>query len=508
MDIEHKIDRKTLIIISLFFLSLFIKLISKVDYLEDYDALDFAFALKEYDLPAYKPHFPGYPVYIFFARALFLLFKDETLSLIMLNTIFGSLCSVAAYLIAVELFDGLTAIIAALLFIASPAVSILSVSVNSDISALFFLLMFTYYIIRSDKYPGRRVRYMFVASVLLGLTLGIRASYAPFLFLWLYYSRFFALFKFKDYDDLSLDDNSFLAAITGLALGVALWFLPLIFIVGIKGYYYEGVKFVTGHFSDWGGTIITEPSVTGRLSDFAWQLFAKGLGTYYFDTSVVRLAVTIAYLAAGIVLIKNKLYKPKLFLLYTLPYLLWVFTAQNLHKVRHVLPFVPVMIIFLSHPLSEFIKGAAVDASPVRGGNRYRAAAIAIVTALLFFDTSALLYRHKKDPPPPYSVMKYLTGNSPEDESVLYCGEVERFFTYYNPAYPVRRFKTAKEMIDDLDGSLVEPENIYVTSSLEGVKEYDVKEVITFARSRYIYNPYNKITLYKLNRGGINLLEY
>ena len=560
---RHKIlENKAFILLLIFAIALIIKIIFRVDYLEDYDAIDFAFGLKDYDLSQYKPHFPGYPIYIFFGRALFKIIKDETLSLITLNIIFGSFCAVMVYMIAEELFNKATAFLSSALFIVNPTISILSDSVNSDICALFFLLLFLYFIVLSEKYAVKRVKYIFFASFSFGIMLGVRVSYAPFLFLWLAYSKFFALFKLRDYKELKLDDNTFISAAAGLLIGIILWLVPLLSVVGISNYYYEGLKFISGHFNGWGGTVVTNSSILTRLHALFWQLFVNGFGIYYYDTSLLRLLPTLFFAGAFFYLLKNlwsgfsKGYS-KIFALYVLPYLLWAFFAQNLEKSRHIIPLIPILIIYCSYSILNLKNSAQLlnCSPPLRGGGegegescnninmsplaptlshegrgrfflvvqrsflklfdnvkssaiKYGYAILAVVALFSLIDTVTLLGEHKKNPPPPYSVMKYLSNLPNGSNSILFCGETERFFAYYNPQYLVKRLKTAKEVLDDLDGSINEPENIFVTSLVKGVEALDVKEVATFSRSRYIYNPFNKVTLYKLNRKSVNLLEF
>ncbi|MFC1855019.1 glycosyltransferase family 39 protein [Thermodesulfobacteriota bacterium] len=495
------LDNKVIILLSLFFFSMIFKLIFRVDYLEDYDAIDFAFALKEFDLSAYKPHFPGYPVYIFFGRVINYFISDETLSLTIVNIIFGSLCPVVVYLIALTLFDKATALLSAAMIIANPSIAILSNSVNSDVPALFFLLLFLYFIILSDRHTEKRIPCMFLAGLFFGVTLGVRVSYVPFIVLWIVFSKLFKLFKLKDYEGLHADDNTFILASVGLVLGVALWALPLLYVVGVKDYYYEGIKFVNGHFNDWGGTYVTDPSLVMRVKKFVWQLFAKGLGVYSFDTSFVRLVPSAIYIIALFSWVKRRKlevgsFNAKIFLLYVLPYLIWIFFAQNLEKVRHVLPVIPIFIIYIS--------AAIINIS----NKKYRNVVIAALLTLIFIDTSVLLNEHKTTPPPPYQVMQYVRGVDIDGESILYCGEASRFFEYYYPNYFFKRVKTAKEVIEDLDGMITEPKNIYIVSTVSGVEELDVNKEISFKRSRYIYNPFNSVSLYKLNRESINLLEF
>ncbi len=508
------INNRSAVIISLFVISLIIKIIFRVDYLEDYDAIDFAYAMNEYHLPSYKPHFPGYPVYIFFGRALYYLTGDETTALTLLNVLFSSLSIGVVYIIALELFGSAAAILSAVLLLANPTLSLLGTSVNSDISALFFLLLFFYLTITAEKYELKRVRHIFFASFFLGVTLGIRVSYAPFILLWMVYGKFFKLFRLENYEGIHRDDNTFISAFAGLTCGVLIWLAPLLKVVGVIDYYYEGVRFLFGHFNKWGGTYFTSPSRADRILDALWQLAPKGLGTYFYDTSLLRLAPTALFLWAVIRFFSGKkqahnatTQEPRktgafnlkrMLLIYIVPYLLWIFFAQNMQKARHVLPLIPIFIILLAHLI--------IRAS---SGKKYGAVVIAVALAAIFADTGKLLYEHKTIPPPPYQVMRYLEENSPKNDSLVYCDEAARFFVYYVPEFSAEQADSAGKALDDLNGSLVEPSNIFVLSTVRGAAEIEgATPEKTFTRSRYIYNPYHKITLYRLERESINLLDF
>ena len=57
---------------------------------EGWDSVDFALGLHDYDIAYYQPHFPGYPVYMFFCWLVHLFTENDTLALIIPGAVFGS----------------------------------------------------------------------------------------------------------------------------------------------------------------------------------------------------------------------------------------------------------------------------------------------------------------------------------------------------------------------------------------------------------------------------------
>ena len=63
-----------------FFLFVASRLWSTIYYIEDLDSLRFALAMKDYDVTAYQPHFPAYPVFCFLSKLIYILTGHYTLA--------------------------------------------------------------------------------------------------------------------------------------------------------------------------------------------------------------------------------------------------------------------------------------------------------------------------------------------------------------------------------------------------------------------------------------------
>ena len=60
-----------LYLLILFFVCLFSRIFTSIYYIEDIDSLRFAFSLYDYDITKLQPHFPGYPVFCFIAKLIY-----------------------------------------------------------------------------------------------------------------------------------------------------------------------------------------------------------------------------------------------------------------------------------------------------------------------------------------------------------------------------------------------------------------------------------------------------
>jgi len=80
------LDKKYFFPILLLF-SVITRIVTTVYYIEDIDSLRFALSMQEYSLVKLQPHFPGYPVFIFFAKILYLLTGNMGISFSIIGSI-------------------------------------------------------------------------------------------------------------------------------------------------------------------------------------------------------------------------------------------------------------------------------------------------------------------------------------------------------------------------------------------------------------------------------------
>src|SRR5438093_8434354 len=99
-------------------------IVSRLPYrarlLYNWDAVQFALALHEYDLLKHQPHPPGYILYVVLGRLVNVWLHDPTASYVVLAVAFSGLTTFVVYYLARVVYDRTTALAAAALLAVSP----------------------------------------------------------------------------------------------------------------------------------------------------------------------------------------------------------------------------------------------------------------------------------------------------------------------------------------------------------------------------------------------------
>jgi 4-amino-4-deoxy-L-arabinose transferase-like glycosyltransferase len=88
--------------------------------LYNWDAVQFALALREYNIEKHQPHPPGYILYVLLGRLLDARLHDANAAYVTLAVIFSGLTTFVVYVLARTMYDRATAVVAATLLAVSP----------------------------------------------------------------------------------------------------------------------------------------------------------------------------------------------------------------------------------------------------------------------------------------------------------------------------------------------------------------------------------------------------
>ncbi|AFS71731.1 hypothetical protein [Exiguobacterium antarcticum] len=297
-------------------------------YVASYDIANFTLAVGQYDLANLQPHFPGYPFFILLATGLARLGLDPVRALGVVSTLGFASGLIPLYLLFKRRRFDAVRLLAAFTVVSTASLVVLSATGMSDGLALGVLCWFVWSVERARQGHFRLLPYL-----LFGLLMATRLSYAPFGIVLL-----FLLWQVRR------DHWQLVSEFAVLLLAQLAWLLPVAFSVGGPASFAQlSLSFVTGHFSDWGGTAQTdEATLLERLGLTIKQMVWHGLG---FATWIG--------LGSGLFLFCQRLRSFPLWWSVTgTDYFLWVWVAQNIDKPRHVLPLVLLLVVLLVRRLS------------------------------------------------------------------------------------------------------------------------------------------------------------
>lgn len=325
------------------------RLATTITYVEDPDSLRFALSVAdEYDVAALQPHFPGYPVFWFVTE----LFATPLGRFSVSFSVVGGLATA-----------GLIWALLRLRGVSLPSVSGLALAGCAFFSPLLWLMGNRYMpdllgtagalavlavLIEALRLREEwtRQQWAFAGMAGAGLLAGLRLSYMPLVVV----PVLVVLWRV---------DRRGRQLVAGTA-GVLVWLVPLI--VDTGGWALVDVAWgqTTGHFTEFGGTVQTEPHLGRRLVGVLQGLWADGLGAWWPGrhplTGVVGVGV-LGVSGLGLRRLWNAgaLNTRRFWLLgaSALLYAVWIFFFQNVvHKSRHVLPLLGLLLVLPAEGLA------------------------------------------------------------------------------------------------------------------------------------------------------------
>ena len=304
--------------------------------MEDIDSLRFALSLHEFSLVKLQPHFPGYPIFCFIAKILYSFTGNMGISFALIGGL--SVFIIIYYSLKICKTDPISytgLFITVLLFI-NPLIWLMGNRYMPDLMGLGILIMSLYYLL----FDNEQNKYLNYGFFIAGILLGIRVSYFPLLIIPIIYI-------------ISIHQNK-IKCIYSFIIGIGIWFVPLVYITGFEQLIYLASKQTIGHFTDFGGTVITEFNWYERITYFIKSLWADGLGGFWIGRAwpTIITSICIFFLLYQYRYLKNWSWFSKkhyqLILFSIIIYIAWVLLFQNvIYKSRHILPVLLFAILFI-----------------------------------------------------------------------------------------------------------------------------------------------------------------
>jgi hypothetical protein len=295
--------------------------------LYNWDAVQFALALREFDVAKHQPHPPGYFLYVALGRLLNASLGDPTLAYVALAMLFSAGSTFVLYALACRLYDRATALVAASLLAVSPLFwfyGSVGLTYAGEAFAASVVAWFAYATL------GGSVRHLYWGALALGLTGGMRQSVLLLLLpLWVGCAL------------LGIRSRRRLAAAGGpLVVSVLAWLVPMVWLSGGPAAYLAAS-------TDLYGSVLLSTSVLGGSIEITLAQVR-----YLLESTLVGLG------PLGLVVLALPAYArrvgwraPELFLLgWMLPPGIF-YTLVHFGQAGYVLTFLPALVILLSRVL-------------------------------------------------------------------------------------------------------------------------------------------------------------
>jgi hypothetical protein len=338
-------------------------IVSRLPYrarlLYNWDAVQFALALNEFDVVKHQPHPPGYILYVGLGRLVNAWLGDPAAAYVVLAVAFSGLTTFVVYYLARTVYDRATALAAATLLAVSPLFWFYGAVGLTYAGEGLFACIVAYFSFRALR-GGEADSWL--AAGYLGLAGGLRQSALVLLFpLWLG-ATVVGVRRLR----------ALLIGFVVLAASVIVWFVPMIWLTGGLARYLEASR-------DLAETVVKPTSiinghldVTLRMSRYVLESVLVGLGPLALAVFLVPWYLWRCGIGAR-----------EWFLVGWAAPAVLVYTLVHFGQAGYVLTFLPAVVIFLSHVVLVAL-GSALPARP-----QLRAAvAVAVVVLVVLANGS------------------------------------------------------------------------------------------------------------------------
>jgi Protein of unknown function (DUF2723) len=317
--------------------------------------VQFALALREYDVLKHQPHPPGYILYVVVGRIVNAWLDDPTAAYVTLAVAFSGLTTFVVYYLGCAVYDRTTGLVAAALLAVSPLFWFYgSVGLTYAGEALFASTV-AYFAFRALN-GSRSAAYL--AAWYLGLAGGMRQSLLVLLFpLW--------------FGCLAIGVRRFRAVAVGLAIlsaSILTWFAPMIWLTGgLDRYMAASVELAD--------SVVMPTSIVGGAFDTTLRM-----SRHLLESVLVALGPLAAAGFLAVWYVRRYGWKaPEWFLLgWTVPPVA-VCTLVHFGQAGYVLTFLPALVIFLSRVLVTALGHAGQALPHPRARVALTAAGVALV---------------------------------------------------------------------------------------------------------------------------------
>ena len=191
--------------------------LTRSHWLDDWDSVNFAFALDDFDVTRHRPHPPGYPLYIAAGKLARFFIADHAAALTLVSALAGAAVASMFYLLDRRHVDWSVALCATLIMALSPLFWLQSGLALTDMFGMVFVLAFLLVEGGSPRTPQGDLARRVACGVIAGLSLGARPHITLLIL---------AYWCVRGTWSRSVEIMHGLTAALSFALGAAAWLIP------------------------------------------------------------------------------------------------------------------------------------------------------------------------------------------------------------------------------------------------------------------------------------------
>ncbi len=470
--------------------------------LDDFDSYSFALALERFDLRLQQPQPPGFPVYVAMARLLQRRIHSPTLTLTTLSAISGALSVGVVGLLGYHTGAGkfgrtncFTGALAALLFGLAPVTWLTSGKALSDMPGLLWTLLSLWLWILWRTRPDYRPPYL--AALVTGIGLGVRPQNALPIAMWVIGTLLTDLVRRRSMRPWLI------GAAFGI-LGILVWLVPLVQIMGGVSDYMNSVRAHAAHVSradSLAGMLSTSASLAvalrGRamalLDTLLIALISDGIQPPSGPVSLWRVLALAGVVVPGVLLANWRARATHHLALWFVAVVAQTFFFETLDRPRLFLPLVP--------PLALLV---AAGWSRIRSPRFLQMAVLALVPLGLVLQSLPHVASLSQIPAPPSQATAYIQAHYPSGETLVAAAGSFRAAQVELADYPLaymyrfdagqveQRFDLGLQYVAILDRDQFSPVALH-TLTRQG--SWITLEDLTFTRDRRVHTQHDQVRL-------------
>jgi hypothetical protein len=448
-------------------------------WLDDYDSVNFAFALDDFDVTRQQPHAPGYPIYVAAGKLIHLVIADYAAALTLVSSLAGAAVAAMFYILARRQLDWLVALAATVVMALSALFWLQSGLALTDMFGMIFVLAFLLVEGASPQTQQGDLVRRSVSGLIAGLSLGARPHVTLVIV---------AYWCIRALLSRPVKGTHVLTAAASFSVGVVAWLLPAcLFTGGLRPYLSACLTQFEWRLDKPAVSVLGAPisgsylmSRAGELIGWLGQTFAPvkiATTSHIVRQTALALAVLLPYVFFAWRSASKAVARP--YILASAVYLLMLFILLPIQHQRYFLPFCLIIGWSVGGVLALFKRPV------VRGVALLALLAVTIVPSIL-------LVRGLSEVPPPVAALAWAESRS---GSILYSTGLLRHAMVYWPKGDIRPKPETEAECADFRKGLASGRPVLSTSP--GLCGVDGKESVSFKRDPRVHDKHHFVTIFE-----------